>query len=92
MLCVTALAAAFPGRRVLPVPLPAHARGQEKKNRRYKYSGRSSLHLGGCKSYERVRSCACVMILIRCFASELLYNDQEVLLGEFKGEGKRNRA
>jgi hypothetical protein len=39
MTCTIALAAAFSSRRVLPVLLLAHARGQEKKNRRYKYSG-----------------------------------------------------
>ena len=51
MPCAIALAAAFPGRRTLPVPLPeaAHEREQEKKNRMYWYScggGLSSLRLG----------------------------------------------
>ena len=40
-----ALAAAFPGRRILLVPLPeaAHALEQEKKNRMYWYSSEGGL-------------------------------------------------
>jgi hypothetical protein len=44
MSCTIGLAAAFPGRRILPVPLPAHTREQEKKNRKYWCSSGGGLH------------------------------------------------
>jgi hypothetical protein len=39
MPCAIAVAAAFPGRWILPMPLLARAREQEKKNRTYWYGG-----------------------------------------------------
>jgi hypothetical protein len=72
MPCTIGLAAAFPGRRILPVLLPAHTREQEKKNRKYWCGSGGGLHCAReAMDMSGLASVQCVVIIIRRFASEL---------------------